>query len=586
MNNNSRILLAFMGAALYSASGQTCGTTMVPAAVTAISAGDFATGGAQFIAIVNKAATVSLASDDAYSTDANGVITKAPSSGTGAFNYFSAQLPLGAPAVGSTKTPSDATATTTSVPFGALIGGWSAVGSATLPKTWFLLGTAGALTVPQGGGRLYLAVNDSTRADNTGAFSVTVASSVEVPANSTGVLAGPFPVKGDEILIGSTTGTVSLASDDAYSTDADGIITLAPTPGTGAYTFFSSQLPVGPPKVGGKKTPNADAVTPSKNLPFGALIGCWTNNKTTCSGGWFVVSRNGFLLVPEATPGMSPFLLLRVNDSNLSDNSGSFHVAFTDGGYGCKIGGAMISRVISLSDFGGFTSISPGSWIEIYGSGFASGPGYVWSGSDFSGDNAPTKLGGATVTVAGQPAFVYYADPGQIDVQVPSGVPFGVAQVVVKNSIGLTDSYSILVNPSQPGLLASSSFKIGGKQYAVAYNPDGSFALPAGSFTAAAARPAKPGETISLYGIGFGPVTPNIPAGVIARSKTQLALSFDVKFDTTSAKVDYAGLAPGYVGLYQINVVVPQVPDSDAVPLKFTLDGNTGSQTLYISVKR
>lgn len=84
---------------------------------------------------MNKTATVSLASDDAYSTDANGVVTKAPSSGTGAFNYFSAQLPVGAPAVGSTKTPSDATATTTSVPFGALIGGWSAMGSATPPKT-------------------------------------------------------------------------------------------------------------------------------------------------------------------------------------------------------------------------------------------------------------------------------------------------------------------------------------------------------------------------------------------------------------------------------------------------------------------
>lgn len=49
MNNNFRVLLAFMGAALYSASGQTCGTTMVPAAATAIYAGDFANSGAQLL---------------------------------------------------------------------------------------------------------------------------------------------------------------------------------------------------------------------------------------------------------------------------------------------------------------------------------------------------------------------------------------------------------------------------------------------------------------------------------------------------------------------------------------------------------
>ena len=47
----------------------------------------------------------------------------------------------------------------------------------------------------------------------------------------------------------------------------------------------------------------------------------------------------------------------------------------------------------------------------------------------------------------------------------------------------------------------------------------------------------------------------------------------------------YAGLAPGYTGLYQFNVVVPDVPASDLVPLTFTLNGNPGTQALYIAVQ-
>jgi uncharacterized protein (TIGR03437 family) len=46
----------------------------------------------------------------------------------------------------------------------------------------------------------------------------------------------------------------------------------------------------------------------------------------------------------------------------------------------------------------------------------------------------------------------------------------------------------------------------------------------------------------------------------------------------------YFGLAPGFVGLYQFDVVVPAVPDNDLVPLTFNLGGVAGTQTLYIAV--
>ena len=50
--------------------------------------------------------------------------------------------------------------------------------------------------------------------------------------------------------------------------------------------------------------------------------------------------------------------------------------------------------------------------------------------------------------------------------------------------------------------------------------------------------------------------------------------------------VDYAGLAPGAVGLYQFNVVVPAVPDNDATPVTFNLSGVAGTQSLFLAVRR
>jgi uncharacterized protein (TIGR03437 family) len=55
-------------------------------------------------------------------------------------------------------------------------------------------------------------------------------------------------------------------------------------------------------------------------------------------------------------------------------------------------------------------------------------------------------------------------------------------------------------------------------------------------------------------------------------------------FGSTPATLNYFGLAPNYVGLYQFNVVVPNISNSDLVPVTFTLGGVSGTQTLYTAV--
>ena len=239
--------------------------------------------------------------------------------------------------------------------------------------------------------------------------------------------------------------------------------------------------------------------------------------------------------------------------------------------------------VVTAQDFGGFPKVSPGSWIEIYGTNLAS-TARSWADSDFSYLVAPTSLSGTSVTIGGQPAFVDYISANQIDVQVPTNLTAGIQQITVTTAAGTSAPYAVTVASVEPGLLAPSSFNIGGKQYVAATFPDGSFALPAGAIPGVTSRPAMPGDTVTLWGVGFGPVTPNIPAGEIAIGTSTLTLPLQVYFGSTQASLSYWGLAPEAVGLYQFNVVVPNVPANAATPIGYSLNWISGPQALYIAV--
>jgi uncharacterized protein (TIGR03437 family) len=241
-----------------------------------------------------------------------------------------------------------------------------------------------------------------------------------------------------------------------------------------------------------------------------------------------------------------------------------------------------IQTVISAGSYGGFTSITPATWIEIYGQNLATTT-TDWTG-DFKGNNAPTAVGGTTVTVGGEQLFIDYVSPGQVNGQVPSDVASGPQQVIVTTAGGSSAPFTINVNPTEPGLLAPAPFKIDNTQYAVALFSDGFYDLPPGLVSEVASRRAVPGDTIMLFGIGFGPVSDNTSAGVIDQGTNMLNASVDVSIGGASAQVNYAGLTPGVVGLYQFNVVVPNIPANDKTPLTFKLNGTVGAQTLALFI--
>ena len=88
---------------------------------------------------------------------------------------------------------------------------------------------------------------------------------------------------------------------------------------------------------------------------------------------------------------------------------------------------------------------------------------------------------------------------------------------------------------------------------------------------------------IIIYGIGFGPVTPPTPAGAIPSGSTTLVNKPHFRFGETPATLQYYGLSGCCVGLYQFNVVVPNVSPGD-MPLNMDVGGVTLSQNLFIRV--
>ena len=108
----------------------------------------------------------------------------------------------------------------------------------------------------------------------------------------------------------------------------------------------------------------------------------------------------------------------------------------------------------------------------------------------------------------------------------------------------------------------------------------------------------KPGDTIIFLGMGFGPVSPDVPIGQIAAGPSMLAAPVEITFSRFAAAVPgmitYAGLVPGLVGIYQFNVVLPDIPllpgetSDDYVSVDVYVNGNhiTTPPSLMLSIEK
>jgi len=248
----------------------------------------------------------------------------------------------------------------------------------------------------------------------------------------------------------------------------------------------------------------------------------------------------------------------------------------------CTIGLPVITSVKSLGDFGGFSTFGAGSWLEVKGSNLATNT-RLWAGGDFQGANAPTNLDGSSVSINGNAGFVEYISATQINVQAPADAATGAVPVTVTNCAGTSAPATVQKVAMAPGMLAPGSFNIGGKQYLVALYQDGvTFVGNVGLIAGVPFRAAKPGDSITAYGIGFGAVTPPIAPGVVVSAADSIP-GLAISFGQTAAATAYAGLAPGNIGLYQFNITVPNVPDGD-YQINVSVGAVQVAQTLYLTV--
>jgi uncharacterized protein (TIGR03437 family) len=161
----------------------------------------------------------------------------------------------------------------------------------------------------------------------------------------------------------------------------------------------------------------------------------------------------------------------------------------------------------------------------------------------------PISMAGVSVTVGGIPAPLLALNAGtsdQINVQIPfelSGA--SQAEVVVNNNGQMTAAERIFLGTA-PALFTLSQ------------DGTGAAAILHADFSpVTASRPAAAGEMILLFGTGFGEVTPSVPSGSATQGISRVSALVRATISGLDAPVQFAGLAPGFVGLYQVNVMVP-----------------------------
>ena len=240
-----------------------------------------------------------------------------------------------------------------------------------------------------------------------------------------------------------------------------------------------------------------------------------------------------------------------------------------------------IDSVVNGASF--LPGIQNNTWVSVLGTNLA-GTSRSWTQPEIVNGQLPTSLDGASVTVNGQQGAIAYISPTQINVLAPADSALGPVAVVVRNSAGLVSvPVSAQLQKYAPGLF---KFDPQNRKYAAALiaRTDGGvdYAGPPGLFgTDVTTRPVKPGETLLLWGTGFGPTSPPVPWGVVFNGAATLTDKVTITVGGTPAEVQFAGVSGA--GLYQFNVVVPSVPDGDQKVLA-SIAGLSSQDNVFVAV--
>ncbi|MFN7935146.1 MAG: hypothetical protein U0R19_17580 [Bryobacteraceae bacterium] len=226
-----------------------------------------------------------------------------------------------------------------------------------------------------------------------------------------------------------------------------------------------------------------------------------------------------------------------------------------------------IERVVNSGD--STSAVAPGSLVSIFG-------------SDLSPINqatqqmpAPTALGESCLTVNGVPVPVIFVSPGQINGQLPFQVD-GSVQMVLRTPGGVSDNFNLTILPGAPGVFRNGTAGTQRDLPALYRANNGLLVTDA--------NPVHRGDTITIYLTGLGRTSPSVEAGVPAPSDplASVLIAPAVTIGGVALPVDFAGLVPSTIGVYQINA---RVPFHTPIGLDQTLTVTQGSSTTSLAVR-
>lgn len=245
-------------------------------------------------------------------------------------------------------------------------------------------------------------------------------------------------------------------------------------------------------------------------------------------------------------------------------------------GGGLSIPAVNSGGIVNAASSAAGEPLAPGSIVSVYGSNLA---------TTAVGANTlplPTTLADASLNVAGREVPMFYSSNGQINAQLPFDLPPNSRQqayVRVRgggSALAVSLPESITVASTRPAI------------FTVNQQGNGQGAILNQNFSAnAPGNPEARGRVIQIFATGLGATTPAVAAGVPAPSNPPATTAIPVQATVGGqpAAVQFAGLAPGFVGLYQVNITVPAgVPPGPAVPLQLTQDG-VPSNTVTVAVQ-
>ncbi len=188
------------------------------------------------------------------------------------------------------------------------------------------------------------------------------------------------------------------------------------------------------------------------------------------------------------------------------------------------------------------TPISPGQFVALFGTNLGPNPPAV-AAAPF-----PTTLAGVNVTIQGRPAPLYFVSPNQLSALVPFATSGVSAEIIVRNGGQESNRITVPVSRTSPGV------------YSQPQNGIGAGAILRSNFTLLTpANPARRGDTVLIYLTGLGALEPSLADGTAAPASplSRVVDNVNVYIGGQRATVSFAGAAPGFAGLYQLNVVIP-----------------------------